>query len=88
MKREGAMTIILPLQPQEEARLLAVARAKGLSPEAIVRAALEKLLADTDRMSDIPTTGAAIVAAMQSSPYRDVDLEFRRDRLPVRDAAF
>jgi hypothetical protein len=82
------MTIILPLQPQEEARLLAVARAKGLPPEAIVRAALEKLLADTDRMSDTPATGAALVAAMQSSPYQGVDLERRRDRLPVRDASF
>jgi len=40
------MTITLPLQPQEEARLIAAARAKGLSTDALVRQALETILAD------------------------------------------
>jgi hypothetical protein len=40
------MTIILPLQPQEEARLIAVAQAKGLSTDALVREALCKILAE------------------------------------------
>jgi prevent-host-death family protein len=31
-------------------------------------------------------TGAALIAALQASPYRDVDIEPRRSRLPVRDA--
>jgi prevent-host-death family protein len=30
-------------------------------------------------------TGEALVAAMQASPYREIDLEPRRSRLPVRD---
>ncbi|HXB73471.1 MAG TPA: hypothetical protein VNY05_34855 [Candidatus Acidoferrales bacterium] len=30
-------------------------------------------------------SGAALVAVMQASPYRDIDLQPRRDRLPVRD---
>jgi len=30
-------------------------------------------------------TGSALVAAMQASPYRDIDVEPRRSRLPVRD---
>jgi prevent-host-death family protein len=30
-------------------------------------------------------TGAALIAALQESPYRDIDLEPRRERLPVRD---
>jgi prevent-host-death family protein len=30
-------------------------------------------------------TGAALIAALQESPYREIDLEPRRDRLPVRD---
>jgi prevent-host-death family protein len=30
-------------------------------------------------------TGAALVAAMQASPYRDIDVEPRRSRLPARD---
>jgi hypothetical protein len=40
------MSIILPLQPQEEAKLHAVARAKGLSTDALVREALDKILAE------------------------------------------
>jgi len=32
-------------------------------------------------------TGEALVAVMRASPYRDVDIELRRFRLPVRDAA-
>ncbi len=30
-------------------------------------------------------TGAALIAALQASPYRDIDIEPRRERLPVRD---
>jgi hypothetical protein len=47
------MTIILPLQPQEEAKLLAIAQAKGLSTDALVREALDKILADApDRLAE------------------------------------
>ena len=38
------MTITLPLQPQEQAKLIAMAHAKGLSPAALVREALDKIL--------------------------------------------
>ena len=34
-----------------------------------------------------PQSGAALVAAMQASPYKEIDLQPRSDRLPVRDAA-
>jgi hypothetical protein len=40
------VTISLPLQPQEEARLVAAARAKGLSTDALMREALERILAE------------------------------------------
>jgi hypothetical protein len=30
-------------------------------------------------------TGKALIAALQASPYRDIDIEPRRARLPVRD---
>jgi prevent-host-death family protein len=30
-------------------------------------------------------TGAELIAALQASPYRDLDIEPRRERLPVRD---
>jgi prevent-host-death family protein len=33
-------------------------------------------------------TGAALVAAMQASPYREIELEPERLPLPVRDVAF
>jgi len=45
------MTIILPLQPQEEARLIAAAQAKGLSTDALVREALDKILAEAPQSS-------------------------------------
>ncbi len=38
------MTVILPLQPQEEARLAAIAQARGVSSDALVREAVEKIL--------------------------------------------
>jgi len=33
-------------------------------------------------------TGADLVAAMQTSPYKEIALEPVRDRMPVRDVAF
>ena len=39
---------------------------------------------DFRRMKGEPT-GAALVAAMQNSPYPDIDIEPRRLRMPVRD---
>jgi hypothetical protein len=45
------LTITLPLQPQEEARLIALAQAKGLSPDALVREALDRILADAPDVS-------------------------------------
>jgi hypothetical protein len=39
------MTITLPLDPAEEAKLIAAAHAKGVSTDALVREALDKLLA-------------------------------------------
>ena len=30
-------------------------------------------------------TGAALLAVLQASPYREIDLTPRRERLPVRD---
>ena len=47
------MTITLPLQPQEEAKLIAAAQAKGLSTDELVREALEKILAEAP---DVPVT--------------------------------
>jgi predicted DNA-binding protein len=52
MKKGGrSVTITFPLQPQEEARLVAAALAKGVSPDALVREALEKILAEVPDVS-------------------------------------
>ncbi|MGD1074413.1 MAG: hypothetical protein ABSB15_30270 [Bryobacteraceae bacterium] len=40
------MTITLPLQPQEEASLIAMAEAKGLTVDALIREALDRILAE------------------------------------------
>jgi hypothetical protein len=86
------MTITLPLQPEEEAKLESIAHAKGLSADALVREALEGILAGAleipDGVPTEPATGALLVAAMQASPYRDMDLEAGRSPLPTRNVAF
>ena len=33
-------------------------------------------------------TGADLIAAMQASPYKEIDIEPMRDRLPVRHVTF
>jgi uncharacterized membrane protein len=40
------MTITLPLEPGKEAKLLALANAKGISAEELVREAIDKILAE------------------------------------------
>ena len=40
------MTIILPLEPQEEAKLIALAQEKGVTTDALVRAAGIAMLAE------------------------------------------
>jgi hypothetical protein len=51
MVKGQTMTITLPPQPQEEARLIAAAQAKGLSTDALVREALDKILAEAPDVS-------------------------------------
>jgi len=41
------MTLTLPLEPQEEAKLVAAAQARGVSPDALVREALGPIFAET-----------------------------------------
>jgi hypothetical protein len=84
------MTIILPLDPQEEAKLIAAAHAKGLSADELVRTALDKILAEAPVAPESAARimGQALVEAMQASPYRETNLESARYPLPVRDVVF
>jgi hypothetical protein len=45
------MTITLPLEPQKEAKLIALAQAKGLSADDLVREAIDKILAEAPEIS-------------------------------------
>lgn len=54
------MTITVPLQPQEEAKLVALARAKGVSTDTLVRQALDKILADEPALESEPKSGSPI----------------------------
>ena len=49
------MTITLRLKPQEEARLNAAALARGVSADALVREAVDKILAD---LPELPQSAA------------------------------
>ncbi len=60
------MAITLPLQPQEEAKLLAAARAKGVSANALVREAVNRIIAEVPgeaRVSKEPTRSARGILA-------------------------
>jgi len=43
------------------------------------------IAADDFRRLEGERTGEALIAAMRASPYRDIDIEPRRERAPVRD---
>ena len=52
------MTIILPLQPHEEARLAAIAEARGVSSDALVREAVENILQSVPEQPSAPKKSA------------------------------
>ncbi len=86
------MTINLQLAPDQEAKLAAIAQARGLTAEALLKEMLEECLGDTSpaAANEPPETmmGSALVAAMQASPYKEIILEPRRDPMPTRDVIF
>jgi hypothetical protein len=52
------MTITLPLQPPEGARLIAAAQARGLSTDALVREALQKIVGEVPDQAVNPKKSA------------------------------
>ena len=69
------MNITLPLQPQEEAKLIAMAQAKGLSTDALVREALDKILADAPERMPQPSREARPIWEVMLDSMKDVPLE-------------
>jgi hypothetical protein len=46
MEGTGDMTITLPLEPQKEAKLIAVAESKGMTADELVSQAIDRIIAD------------------------------------------
>ncbi len=69
------MAITFNLPPQMESELIATAQAGGVTVEELVT---EALLSNRPRPV---ITGAALVAAMQKSPHKDVEIE--PERVPM-----
>lgn len=74
------MTVIIRLSDEQATALEAQAAAEGLSVEQW----LQKLAESGDKPAKETRTGADLIAALQASPYRDIDIEPERYRLPVR----
>jgi hypothetical protein len=78
-------------QPELEALILDWMRSGGFDnvEDALIQALRSSPLspgrkfASQGRRSEL--TGAALVAAMQASPFKEIDLEPSRGRLPVRE---
>jgi len=78
--RRRSMTITLPLEPQEEARLKAAAQAKGLSPDAFVREVLDKILAEAAAEPAKPKKSAyGLLAKYGPGPTEEEIDENRRE---------
>jgi hypothetical protein len=56
--------------------------------EDALQQALEMSPVVTDAATAPKRTGADLIAAMQSSPYREIEIEPARYRMPVRDVTF
>ena len=69
------MTITVPLQPQEEARLVAAAEAKGISTAALVREAINKLVSEPSEPNKIPTSESRPIWELLLDNMKDVSPE-------------
>src|SRR5271166_5799320 len=87
-----------PCAPQSAARPLAASGRQGRFSELVRRVRSEGpqhvtvhgrdevvvVSAEEFRRLKGERSGDALIAAMQASPYRDIDIEPKRDRMPVR----
>lgn len=74
------MTIILPLHPQEEARLAAIAQERGVSSDALVREAAEKILQSAPEQPSAPKKSAyGLLANYGPGPTEEEIDENRRE---------
>jgi prevent-host-death family protein len=77
-----------PLQDAKARFSELVRRARSEGPQHVTvhgRDEVVVVAADEFRRLKGDRTGEALIAAMQASPYRDIDIEPRREPMPVRD---
>jgi hypothetical protein len=78
-------------RPELEALIMQRMKMGGFSSveDALQQALETSPVVVTDAAATAPKrTGADLIAAMQSSPYREIEIEPARYRMPVRDVAF
>ena len=88
---EGAAAMTIEIQrPELEALIQERMKSGGFqSVEDVLLQALKSAPPAAGLSGGTAThTGADLVAAMQSSPYREIDLESASNRLPVRGVTF
>jgi prevent-host-death family protein len=77
-----------PLQDAKARFSELVRRARSEGPQHVTvhgRDEVVVVAADEFRRLKGEHTGRALIDVLQASPYRDIDLSPRRDRMPVRD---
>jgi hypothetical protein len=79
------------LTAELEAKLTHSAAQQGRNPDELVHDLLMRYFEGAPPFAEggrqlHGRSGTALIEAMQASPYKDVDLQPRRERLPVRDA--
>jgi plasmid stability protein len=82
-----AVTLTIRLSDEQVTALEAKAAAEGLSVEQWIQKLAEQGQSDKSALPPENRTGADLIAALQASPCRDIDIEPERYRLPVRDVA-
>jgi hypothetical protein len=78
------MTITLPLQPHEEAKLLAAAKAKGVSASALVREAVSRIIAEAPSETGVkkePTRSVRGLLAMYGPAPTAGEIDENRARM-------
>jgi len=88
MSDERAATSFWKLQDAKARFSELVRRARAEGPQHVTvhgRDEVVVIAADEFRRLRGERTGAALVAALQASPYRDIDVAPARTQLPVRD---
>lgn len=70
-----------------ETKLTHSAAKQGRDPDELLQDVLTRYFEEEANGSTLRgKSGAALVEAMQASPYKDIDLQPTRERMPVRDA--